>query len=207
MTNDWGLEMLRWETWASTSTRVARGVTSLHKRGLSSLPVGFSLSSSNGGSRPSDHADHAARLSPTGVHRPHHMVGGSSSHHRRDRSSFLRSPTYVMLFPPIVYQLAVVGDLILRFAWSLKLSSHLHHIIELESTAFYLEALEILRRLVWTFLRLEWEACKRRAWNSAGSMESLTLSTLRGGPHSSSSSSSPSPPQAAGPIAAHAPPP
>lgn len=192
VTHDWGLEMLKWETWTNTSTMMAQGVKSFHKKSFSIAPV---KPSSSAPSR----ENMGARRSPppssaNNTHlRPHHMVGGSHGQqnghgssgskggggHGRTPSTFLRAPEHVMLFPPIVYQLAVTCDLILRFAWSLKLSSHLHHIIELESTAFYLEALEILRRWAWTFLRLEWEACKRKSWEAEGSMESLTLSTLR----------------------------
>ncbi|UZJ54400.1 hypothetical protein CBS101457_003720 [Exobasidium rhododendri] len=198
VTHDWGLDMLRWETWTNTSTMVAQGVKSFHKKSFSSIPMTKQQSSSTSNSMTSPTKESGKR-SPTlsnGTNshlRPHHMLGGSlnggqsqingggggTTNHSRSRSAFLRSPEHVMLFPPIVYQLAVTCDLLLRFAWSLKLSSHLHHIIELESTAFYLEALEIVRRWAWTFLRIEWEACKRKSWEAEGSMESLTLSTLR----------------------------
>jgi hypothetical protein len=52
-------------------------------------------------------------------------------------------------------------DLILRFTWSLKLSSHLHTIAEIESGVFMMEALELLRRWMWVFVRVEWEAVKQ----------------------------------------------
>jgi hypothetical protein len=196
VTHDWGLEMLRWDTWTNTSTMVAQGVKSFHKKSFSSIPM-TTMPAKQSASSPTK--DSSGRKSPSlssgsnNTHlRPHHMLGGSQNgngnagssqasqlNHSRSRSAFLRAPEHVMLFPPIVYQLAVLCDLILRFAWSLKLSSHLHHIIELESTAFYLEAMEILRRWAWTFLRMEWEVCKRKSWEAEGSMESLTLSTLR----------------------------
>ncbi|KAJ9108225.1 hypothetical protein QFC19_002472 [Naganishia cerealis] len=62
-------------------------------------------------------------------------------------------------------------DFSLRFTWSLKLSSHLHTIAEIESGVFMMEALELLRRWMWVFLRTEWEVVKK--------MEEAEL--LRGG--------------------------
>ncbi|KAJ9114034.1 hypothetical protein QFC22_005854 [Naganishia vaughanmartiniae] len=67
-----------------------------------------------------------------------------------------------LLFPdPIVYHLFIALDFILRFTWSLKLSSHLHTIAEIESGVFMMEALELLRRWMWVFLRTEWEVVKK----------------------------------------------
>lgn len=200
VTHDWGLELLRWETWANSPSLLMNGVRSIHRRNTSIMPTYMSMPTSSSRREPdaSGQDGQSTTVHPNGVtgmaHERPHTLGTSNSSgslypvstnssagssHTRKESHFLRSPDYVMLFPPIVYQLAVTTDLVLRFAWSLKLSSHLHHIIELESTAFYLEALEILRRWAWTYLRIEWEACKRRSWEADGSMESLTLTTLR----------------------------
>ena len=55
-----------------------------------------------------------------------------------------------------VYYLAIVVDLVLRFTWSLKLSSKLHTISEIESGVFMMEVLELLRRWMWVFFRMEW---------------------------------------------------
>ncbi|PWN37136.1 EXS-domain-containing protein, partial [Meira miltonrushii] len=176
VTNDWGLEMLKWETWANTPSLVLRGVHSIHRRNTSAMPAYLSTARNRRASDTSSTTvvNETGNGIPNGAHermsqhshsndtlRPGDSASNYTSHSRK-KSYFLRPPEYVMLFPPIVYQLAVTSDLILRFAWSLKLSSHLHHIIELESTAFYLEALEILRRWGWSYLRIEWEACKRR---------------------------------------------
>lgn len=66
-----------------------------------------------------------------------------------------------LLFPdPLVYHLAIAIDFILRFTWSLKLSSHLHTVSEIESGVFMMEALELFRRWMWVFLRTEWEVVK-----------------------------------------------
>ncbi|KAJ9093886.1 hypothetical protein QFC21_006259 [Naganishia friedmannii] len=62
---------------------------------------------------------------------------------------------------PVVYHLFIAIDFILRFTWSLKLSSHLHTIAEIESGVFMMEALELMRRWMWVFLRTEWEVVKK----------------------------------------------
>lgn len=91
-----------------------------------------------------------------------------------------------MLFPPAVYHLAILLDLILRFTWSLKLSSHLAQLVELESGVFVLEVLEIARRCGWVFLRVEWEVVKRKraGWllKERRTEENLEMSSaVRGG--------------------------
>lgn len=62
---------------------------------------------------------------------------------------------------PWIYYAAIAIDLLLRLTWSLKLSSHLHAIHELEQGVYLMEALEVVRRWMWTFIRIEWEAVKR----------------------------------------------
>ncbi|WVQ83274.1 hypothetical protein IAT38_005413 [Cryptococcus sp. DSM 104549] len=66
----------------------------------------------------------------------------------------------LLLPDPLVYHLFTIIDLVLRFTWSLKLSSHLHTISEIESGVFMMEALELMRRWMWVFVRVEWEAVK-----------------------------------------------
>jgi hypothetical protein len=63
---------------------------------------------------------------------------------------------------PLIYYTAIIFNLILRFTWSLKLSSHLHIVTDLESGVFVMEALEVLRRWVWVFLRVEWEVLRKQ---------------------------------------------
>ena len=79
---------------------------------------------------------------------------------------------HTLLLPdPIVYHLFAFIDLVLRFTWSLKLSSHLHTISEIESGVFMMEALELMRRWMWVFIRVEWEAVKlgeARGWHRGG---------------------------------------
>ena len=85
----------------------------------------------------------------------------------------------ILLLPdPLVYHLFAAIDLILRFTWSLKLSSHLHTISEIESGVFMMEALELMRRWMWVFVRIEWEAVKMseaRGWTRARNAASSTL--------------------------------
>ncbi|WVQ98093.1 hypothetical protein IAU59_005215 [Kwoniella sp. CBS 9459] len=79
----------------------------------------------------------------------------------RPKSIFTFGLRQTLLLPdPLVYHLFTLIDLVLRFTWSLKLSSHLHTISEIESGVFMMEALELLRRWMWVFIRVEWEAVK-----------------------------------------------
>lgn len=67
----------------------------------------------------------------------------------------------ILLLPdPGVYYLFTLIDVVLRFTWSLELSSHLHTISDLESGVFLMEALELVRRWMWVFIRIEWEAVR-----------------------------------------------
>jgi EXS family len=56
-----------------------------------------------------------------------------------------------------LYYFAIVLDLLLRFTWSLKLSPHLDHFNDLEGGIFVIELLEVFRRWVWIFFRVETE--------------------------------------------------
>lgn len=56
-----------------------------------------------------------------------------------------------------IYYFVIALDLILRFTWSLKLSPHLDHFNDMEGGIFLIELLEVFRRWVWVFLRVETE--------------------------------------------------
>lgn len=58
---------------------------------------------------------------------------------------------------PPVYYLVVAMDFMLRCTWSLKLSSHLDHFNDYEGTMFAMCFLEVLRRWIWIFFRVETE--------------------------------------------------
>ena len=57
----------------------------------------------------------------------------------------------------MMYYTAIILDFILRMTWSLKLSPHLDHWNDLEGGIFGLEVLEVARRWVWIFFRVETE--------------------------------------------------
>jgi hypothetical protein len=56
-----------------------------------------------------------------------------------------------------LYYIAIVTDLILRCTWSFKLSPHLDHFNDLEGGIFLMEILEVFRRWMWIFFRVETE--------------------------------------------------
>lgn len=56
-----------------------------------------------------------------------------------------------------LYYGAIVVDAMLRCTWSIKLSPHLDHFNDLEGGIFAMEALEVLRRWIWIFFRVECE--------------------------------------------------
>ncbi|KAK5000934.1 protein-ER retention protein [Elasticomyces elasticus] len=57
----------------------------------------------------------------------------------------------------MIYYVAIVVDLLLRCTWSFKLSPHLDHFNDLEGGIFLMELLEIFRRWIWIFFRIETE--------------------------------------------------
>lgn len=81
----------------------------------------------------------------------------------------------LLLFPsPIPYYLAILCNLVLRLTWSLKLSPHLHDVALREYSVFLIEGLEIARRWLWVYLRVEWE-CVKRSTSDHHSPESIEL--------------------------------
>lgn len=56
-----------------------------------------------------------------------------------------------------LYYGAILVDLMLRCTWSLKLSPHLDHFNDLEGGIFIMEFLEVFRRWIWIFFRVETE--------------------------------------------------
>jgi hypothetical protein len=56
-----------------------------------------------------------------------------------------------------LYYFAIATDLLLRMTWSLKLSPHLDHFADFESGIFLMEFLEVGRRWMWIFFRVETE--------------------------------------------------
>lgn len=63
-----------------------------------------------------------------------------------------------LMFRPVNVYYVVVGlDLMLRCSWSMKLSQHLDRFSDFESGIFLVELLEVVRRWVWIFFRVEAE--------------------------------------------------
>jgi hypothetical protein len=60
-----------------------------------------------------------------------------------------------------MYYGAIAVDLMLRCTWSFKLSPHLDHFNDLEGGIFVMEFLEVLRRWMWIFFRVETEWGKK----------------------------------------------
>ncbi|KDN49954.1 EXS-domain-containing protein [Tilletiaria anomala UBC 951] len=155
-------------------------------------PDARSLSSSSspfGPASPSDAFSSSSLLQPPSLATQHHHH--HDQHRRKSSVALLRSPAkgHSMLFHPLAYQIIVVLNLILRFLWSLKLSSRLHHIAELEAGVFTLEALEIVRRWAWVFLRVEWEFVKQRRLTASISEGGAAASAETAATPSSTSSS------------------
>lgn len=73
---------------------------------------------------------------------PHHPIG------LRDR----------LMFRPInIYYVVIAIDLMLRCTWSMKLSQHLDKFSDFEGGIFLVEFLEVFRRWIWIFFRVETE--------------------------------------------------
>ncbi|SPO20625.1 related to ERD1 protein, required for retention of luminal ER proteins [Ustilago trichophora] len=172
VTNDWGLSLLQPANMGSVA-QVAQNAVHLHRRGMSYMPLPLSeeaealpmnhFAPEKTSSSSSSSSTHTTTLSiPPPSTNP--SGGPSIPSHRRNLSTMERMlrPTPSLLFPSWMYQLAILLDLLLRFFWSLKLSSHLHHLVEWQGGMFTMELLEILRRCVWVFFRVEWEIVRRR---------------------------------------------
>lgn len=70
--------------------------------------------------------------------------------------------------PNMIYYCAIIIDFFLRATWSLKLNAHLDHLNTLESGIFTLQLLEVFRRWMWTFLRVEKEFVARGVMAGSG---------------------------------------
>ena len=63
----------------------------------------------------------------------------------------------LIIHKPGVYYMVIALDLILRCTWMIKLSPSLDSISSYESTIFLIQSLEVFRRWVWIFFRVETE--------------------------------------------------
>jgi len=90
------------------------------------------------------------------------QAGSSSMHSNTLGKQYLRGLRQILLLShsPLPYYIAIFTNFILRLTWSIKLSPHLHQAAEREYGVFVLEILEILRRWIWVYFRIEWEIVK-----------------------------------------------
>lgn len=172
---DWGLRLCEVDTWlpSNPTTRESGLISSPRHReeGIWNRVLGC-LRRDKGISHqrspfptPGPSPLHGRSQSNSHAHNHTHSRGRSISSlttHSQKTSIFRHGLRQTLLLPdPIVYHIFTIIDLILRFTWSLKLSSHLHTIAEIESGVFMMEALELVRRWMWVFVRVEWEAVKQ----------------------------------------------
>lgn len=173
VTNDWGLGLLKLDTWFPRARPVGAGVGAGRRdggvKGWWGRLRGAMRSGGSGIGRDGRLDSHAHQRSPCPTpSRPSASVGDGShspSLHPIQPSALPAGPwglrSHLLLPDNSVYYLFTLIDLVLRFTWSLKLSGHLHTISELESGVFIMEALELVRRWMWVFIRVEWEAVKK----------------------------------------------
>jgi hypothetical protein len=94
-----------------------------------------------------------------------------SSGQRAHIPAFQYNPTILrpklMFHSRTLYYSAISVDFLLRFTWSLKLSPHLDHFADFESGIFLLELLEVVRRWMWIFFRVETEWVRQLQVNDA----------------------------------------
>lgn len=83
---------------------------------------------------------------------------------------------------PGTYYAVIAMDLMLRCTWSLKLSPHLDHITDFESSIFVIESLEVFRRWVWIFFRVEteWLRNNTSTSNSGLDVDDILLGDYQG---------------------------
>lgn len=73
-----------------------------------------------------------------------------------------------------MYYTAIGIDLLLRCTWCFKLSAHLDHFNDLEGGIFLMEILEVLRRWMWIFFRVETEWGESSSDDAFPSLEDLS---------------------------------
>jgi len=183
VTNDWGFDLMKPGTWSSLTRKLA---SQSQPPEPETMLMDFRTPSPIAPQQPHDHA-HALKTSnpltspssatfrPAG-RSPTASLSSSSTSSSIDGSGALSSSPFLprtsapkhpfglrrrLLFRPhLVYYAVLLLNLVLRFTWSLKLSSHLHGVAELESGVFIIEGAELVRRWMWVFFRVEWEVIR-----------------------------------------------
>ncbi|KAF8904444.1 EXS family-domain-containing protein [Gymnopilus junonius] len=131
VTNDWGLDLLRFDSHKSVERQVPKPL--LLSRMHSDPPL------------------------PEQIH-PASFLGEHSKHRHRQSCYGLRA---VLLYPRAIYPIIIFLNLLLRMTWSIKLSTHMHSFQDGSVAFFWLEVAELVRRWLWVFVRVEWEVIKK----------------------------------------------
>ncbi|KAF8813830.1 EXS-domain-containing protein, partial [Phlegmacium glaucopus] len=138
VTNDWGLELMKFDTSNKQQPSIPKQSPRLH----------------------SSHSVHnGSPTDSTALERPRNPAELSLPLKCRRRQSCygLRS---VLLYPRAVYPAMIFLNLLLRMTWSIRLSTHVHATWEGSLVFFWLEVAELVRRWLWVFVRVEWEVIK-----------------------------------------------
>lgn len=86
-----------------------------------------------------------------------HDIPQSIKHRYRQSCRGLRP---VLFYPRAIYPILIFLNLLLRMTWSVKLSTHVQSSRDGSFAFFWLEVAELVRRWLWVFIRVEWEAVK-----------------------------------------------
>ncbi|CAK7217686.1 protein-ER retention protein [Sporothrix eucalyptigena] len=116
------------------------------------------------------------------------LFDGARARNAPDHPWALRRRLLINRGQPITYYAAICLDFVLRCTWSLKLSPHLDHVADFESSLFLMQLLEVLRRWVWIFFRVETEWI--RSTNNVDFGQGLLGGSGMGSSRSGSASSS-----------------
>ncbi|EJU04061.1 EXS-domain-containing protein [Dacryopinax primogenitus] len=176
VTNDWGLSLLEPSLWWP----ILRGQQATSSQSYRSLPTGDPYDASSASDYPISHHRAYTNRTPdpqvdgTPLPTPATNPRGSETFYALSNGSTSKLPRPPGLRPhllyryPRVYYAIITLNLILRLTWSLKLSSHLHNVTEFGSGVFIMEALEIVRRWLWVFFRVEWEVVRKAELENVG---------------------------------------
>jgi hypothetical protein len=136
VTNDWGLDLLRFEPSQNHDRQPLN---------LARMQSAIPLLHHNENSASPNESHHAFQ------------TNGLSKHRYRQSCRGLRT---VLLFPRVIYPVLLFLNLLLRMTWSIKLSTHVQPPRDGSLAFFWLEVAELVRRWLWVFIRVEWEAIK-----------------------------------------------
>lgn len=134
VSQDWGLELLQFDPPKN------------YDRQLPRMPILTRMTSPDQGSTDSlrsEHSYHAVEI---------------QKHPYRQSCYGLRS---ILLYPRAIYPVLIFLNLLLRMSWSVKLSTHVSSTRDGTVAFFWLEVVELVRRWLWVFIRVEWEMIKK----------------------------------------------